>query len=177
MFIQFSLVRGSAMFCRWFPALALGCIFAAVGCTGGSAMPKTVPVKGTVVFRDKPLAKARVTFYAKGSSINPSVETNDQGQFELGIAGKGAGVAPGANVVTVVLVADGTAGPAVMDPSAMLKGGGAAPGKAEMPVVGGSSVPGGNSTSLPTIYGNAANSPLKFTIGDKGEADLKVELK
>jgi hypothetical protein len=155
-------------------ALVLGGLISTSGCNGGPKSPKTVAVKGTVIFRDKPLAKARVTFYSKGASINPSAETNEQGQFEIGT--KGQGVIPGANMVTVVLAADGAGSPTVMDPTAMLKGTAGSPAKAEVPVVGNSSGPP-SANSLPKVYGDAAGTPLNFTISDKGEADLKVEIK
>ena len=175
MAVCFSTVRRSVVFQKRIHSLALGYIFVAIGCTGGATAPKTVPVKGTVMFRDKPLAKVNVTFYAKGSSLAPSAITNEQGQFELGAIGKGAGAVPGPNVVTVSTADAAAAGSVAIDPSAVLKGGGAPLVKSDIPA--GGNVPPSGAASLPTIYSNAISSPLKVTISDKGESDLKLELK
>lgn len=161
-------VQHPATLHSWIAIVALTLI-PVLGCSKGSGEKKRVPVKGTVLFRDKPLAKARVTFYSKGAQINPSAETNDQGQFDLGEKG----AIPGPNTVTVVLPTS-TGAPNVMDPAAMTKGGAGGPLSADAPGTGGTP---GSADMIPKIYGDAVSSPLQFTISDKGEADLKVEVK
>jgi hypothetical protein len=153
--------------------LLIGGVLLLPGC-GGVTRPKPVPVKGTVTFRGKPLPKARVTFFAKGAPAPATGETNDAGEFELSMYGKGDGALVGENTVTVVALSTG--GGPMMPPDAtkLMSGGeGTVSAKAEI----GSSKVSGPAASLPKLYGDSSNTPLKWTVKPEGETDAKIELK
>ncbi len=153
-------------------SLVIACICAGVGCSTGPSLPKVVPVKGTVTFRGKPLADARVSFYAKGSPAPATGETDADGKFELTSFKKGDGAVPGENKVTVIVVGGQSSDLTVPDPTAIAKGTSRGPMKASVPGV----EPKG-AAQLPKIYGDAAATPLTLTVGPNGEPDMKVDLK
>jgi len=141
------------------------------GCGGEPARPKPVPVKGSVTFRGKPLANARVTFFAKGAPMPAVGDTNDAGEFELSTYGKGDGAIVGENKVTVVSLSSGSGG-MMPDPTKVASGEGALPGKAE---IKGSD--GGGGVTIPKLYGDSSNTPLTWTVKPEGETSVKLELK
>ena len=155
----------------------VACLFMAAvtlampGCGGGSlARPTPVPVKGTVIFRGNPLPNARVSFFAKGAPMPAVGDTNEAGEFELSMYGKGDGALVGENKVTVISLSSGD-GPTVPDP-AKIASGEASPGltaKVEGEKKGG--------VVLPKVYGDSSNTPLIVTVKPEGETGVKLELK
>lgn len=144
------------------------------GC-GGDTRPKTVPVKGTVTFRGKPLANARVTFYGAKAPMPAVGDTNENGEFELSMYGKGDGALAGENKVTVTMLTAGGGAGAMMplDPTKMATGGSQdLPLKAEVPRDGGK-----QAVTLPKVYGDSSNTPLVEQVGPEGNLNVKLELK
>lgn len=141
------------------------------GCSSQQQL-KTAPVKGVVLFRGKPLAGARVTFFAPKAPLPSMGETNENGEFELTTLKKGDGAIVGENKVTVISVAikaETVMGPP--DPTKMLSGD-AKPGTtAKVPKAdkGGVQVPG--------LYGDLEHTPLTWTVKPEGSTDVKLELK
>lgn len=142
------------------------------GC-GGSGAPQAVPVKGTVVFRGKPLANARVTFYAKGAPVPAIGDTNEAGEFELSTYGKGDGAIVGENKVTVSLLPSAS-GNSAMPPDATKIASGTATLPKEMTIGAGKKKEG---TTLPALYSDSTNTPLTWTVKPEGSLDVKLELK
>lgn len=92
--------------------VALVCAVAA-GCgSGGISAPRTAPVSGTVLVRDKPVAGVKVTFHPQFDmgqvKFTPNGETNKEGRFTLSTAASGDGAPPGDYVVTFELLRGGT---------------------------------------------------------------------
>jgi len=84
--------------CRW---LVVGLALCCLSCSGG---PKLNPVKGTLLYHDKPLADATVTFHLEDGGINaiPATAFTDQdGAFEL-MTGDKEGAQAGKYKVTVI---------------------------------------------------------------------------
>jgi hypothetical protein len=152
--------------------LCLGLAVIASGC-GDSGAPKVVPVKGTVVFRGKPLANARVTFYAKGAPIPAVGDTNDAGEFELTTYAKGDGAVAGENKVTVSLLPSASGSSALPpDPTKIASGTATLP--KEMTIGTGNKK---EVSALPTLYSDSTNTPLAWTVNPEGSPDVKLELK
>lgn len=88
--------------------VALACAVAA-GCGGGDiSAPRTAPVGGTVLFKNKPVAGVTVTFHAKfdmgAVKFTPNGTTNKDGKFTLSTAAAGDGAPPGDYAVTFELL-------------------------------------------------------------------------
>lgn len=144
------------------------------GCGGGGpARPKPVPVKGTVTFRGKPLANARVMFWGEKAPMPAVGDTNDAGEFELSMYGKGDGALAGANKVTVVsLSSSQDAGGGVMpDATKLATKGETVPLDAKIANESKAGV------VLPKMYGDSSNTTLTWTVKPEGETDVKLELK
>jgi hypothetical protein len=144
--------------------VSLATLFAValIGCDGGaSAPPAVVKVKGTLIHGGKPLPQANIAFHPVNATVVGTATTGPEGKFELSTV-------PGENVVTVSVVDTGGAG--VMSADAIISGGGApltAPGPKETAAA--------TASQIPSEYSGSTTSPLKVTVGNDGEADLKVE--
>jgi hypothetical protein len=75
-----------------------------IGC--GSEGP-TVPVTGTLRYKNAPVVKANVVFMPE-SGRPATGRTDEQGRFELETFGPGDGAVPGKHVVTVAMAPTGT---------------------------------------------------------------------
>ena len=152
--------------CRFATVAVVAGLLSLPGC-GGNKTPalKMASVKGVVLFREKPLAKARVTFYAKGAPTPVMGDTNDAGEFEL----KGGAVV-GENKVTVVSLGAASGSSYMPDPSKVGTPE-VAPLSAERPKQDGGGV------ELPKLYGDAINTPLNWTVKPEGDLSVKLELK
>lgn len=152
--------------------LLLGGVMLLPGCGGEPARPKPVPVKGTVTFRGKPLANARVTFWGEKAPMPAVGDTNDAGEFELSMYGKGDGALVGANKVTVISLAGGGDADLVMpDATKLAAGGETLPLNAKVAKESKAGV------VLPKMYGDSSNTTLSWTVKPEGETDVKLELK
>ena len=70
--------------------------FAVPGCG-----PKTVPVTGTISYRNQPVADATVLFTPQGPGRSATGVTDAQGKFSLGTESPGDGAIPGEYAVSV----------------------------------------------------------------------------
>lgn len=139
------------------------------GC-GPKAPPKPVPVKGTVVFRGKPLANARVSFYGPGAPLPASGDTNDNGEFVLTMYKDGDGALVGENKVTVIsLPKSGGALASPPDPTKIAKG--------EVDPGANAKIPKAGPDIIPKVYGDLAHTTLVWTVKPEGETSAKIELK
>jgi hypothetical protein len=73
-----------------------------VGCSGAPAdRPELTPVKGTVVYNNKPVEGAEVAFWAEGAPRPAKGMTDSEGKFTLSMFDYNDGAVPGPNKVTV----------------------------------------------------------------------------
>lgn len=153
--------------------LVLGGVMLLPGCGGEPARPKPVPVKGTVTFRGKPLANARVMFWGEKAPMPAVGDTNDAGEFELSMYGKGDGALAGPNKVTVVSLASSqNAGGGVMPDATKL-----ATGAETLPLEAKVANESKSGIVIPKMYGDSSNTTLTWTVKPEGETDVKLELK
>jgi hypothetical protein len=89
---------------RW--ALSLIAMFVLSGCGGGSEGPKTVPVSGTVTYKNEPVADLAVTFTPDGKGMVATGKTDAQGKFSLSTSAANDGAMPGSYTVTIIHAAD-----------------------------------------------------------------------
>lgn len=143
------------------------------GC-GGAAKPQPVPVKGTVVFRGKPLANARVTFFAPKAPVPAIGDTNESGEFVLSMYSKGDGALVGENKVTVALLPSASGGGMAMPPDPTKIASGTADVPTKMQIGTGKKK---EVSSLPALYSDSSNTPLTWTVKPEGSSDVKLELK
>lgn len=107
------------MKCAQKRALVLALLFA-VGCSGGSAdRPDTVPVSGTVVYKNQPVEGATVSFMAPGAPRAASGVTDAEGKFQLSTFEFNDGAIVGENVVTISKIEAGAVPQPTGDPKAM----------------------------------------------------------
>lgn len=137
------------------------------GC-GGAKLPKPVPVKGTVTFRGKPLANARVSFYGPKATVPATGDTNESGEFVLSMYGKDDGALVGENKITVT-VQSKDPGSAPPDATKIASGGGNPGATAKIARGGGD--------TIPRVYADLANTTLTWTVKAEGETSAKIELK
>ena len=137
------------------------------GC-GAPKPPKPVPVKGTVTFRGKPLANARVSFYGPKASLPATGDTNEKGEFVLSMYGKDDGALVGEDKVTVSSLSKDS-GNAPPDATKIASGGGNPSATAKIARGGGD--------TIPKVYADSANTTLTWTVKAEGETDAKIELK
>ena len=91
---------------RSFPLLLiplLSAIVTACGCGRVDDRPATVTVKGTVIYREKPVVGARVEFMNDSASRAATGITNEQGAFTLTTFEQDDGAVPGLHKVSVVI--------------------------------------------------------------------------
>ena len=96
------------------------CIFLTsllLGCGGGSEHPELVPVTGTVMYNDAPVAGAEVSFFAAGAPRAASDITDADGKYSLTMFEPGDGTMSGENIITVSKLEGGQAAVATATPS------------------------------------------------------------
>lgn len=88
--------------------LTLGVMFLMAGCGGGAPPPpKTVPVQGTITYKNAPVTKGSVALLStataeKGQVSKPAIgQIGPDGKFTLSTITAGDGVIPGEYKVTV----------------------------------------------------------------------------
>ena len=84
-----------------FVASLAAALLAAAGCSPSDPNRKTVPVKGVVLYKGKPLEKAYVTFFQPEANRSAIGETDAEGRFTLTTFVEGDGALPGSHKVTV----------------------------------------------------------------------------
>ena len=79
-------------------------VFVTVGCNERVAVPSTVPVKGLVKYKGKPIGGVRVTLHRQDGSrpmdFVPMGDTGPDGSFKLSTGAPQNGAPPGAYIVT-----------------------------------------------------------------------------
>jgi hypothetical protein len=145
------------------------CLFSAslfLGCGGGSGHPELVPVTGTVMYNNSPVAGAEVSFFAAGAPRAASDTTDAEGKFSLSMFDPGDGTMAGENIITVSKIEGGptavvTATPssAPPDPTAL-----ASMAQQRMAKGGGATVATGPKSLVPEKYSKRETTPLKETI-------------
>ena len=145
-------------------------LFGTAGC-GGESLPNRVPVEGTVLYKQKPLAGATVSFQAKDAPRLASGITDDNGKFILTMFNPNDGAMPGEHKITVVK----------LDTSNVVKGEMSAgdPGEAYAKAMtqAASTPRGGVKDELPSIYGDMNTTPLKETVSATGPNTFTLQLK
>lgn len=111
--------------------------------------PKSVPVTGTISYRNQPVADATVVFTPQGAGRQATGETDAQGRFTLGTDGPGDGAIPGDYAVSVTP-------------------------KQPPPTEGDYSV--GSDPPFPLRYSDPTGTDLKVTVKDE-KNDFPLELK
>ena len=88
------------------PAAAIICLALLSGCWGdASDRPEVVPVRGKVLYENKPVAGARVVFLNDRAPRAAAGETDEQGRYELTTFEPGDGAVPGEHSVLIAMPA------------------------------------------------------------------------
>lgn len=136
-----------------------------LGCGGGSdkfkaQRPKTVLAQGVVTYNGEPLAGAIVIFVPPTGGTAASSATNAAGQFDAKAFPPDPGAVPGTYKVTVTKNAPMPEAPST-------------PASHDSPAI-----PEAKPVSLvPAKYTDAKKTPLTVTLDEKGNTDIKLELK
>jgi hypothetical protein len=162
------------MICRFSKAafVALALFVLATGCEQ-SNRPATHPVRGTIVYRGKPVAGASVAFLAPGAPRLAVGTTDDAGRFSLTTYEPDDGAVLGTHVVTVQKLAmqPGPSyevpGDGKFDNAAIERAMQEAAMRVEAAEKAGS--------ELPARYANHNTSDLRLEVVE-GENDFKIEL-
>lgn len=150
---------------NWFIKLCcLGLILSASGC-GGTKLPETVSVSGTVIYQSKPVEGAQVVLNNTDPAGKPAAGVTDaQGKFTVQTyvdpANQVRGAIPGSYKVTVMKIEKST-----MSSEEMMKS--AASGDKQA----------GPKHLLPVKYSNLATTDLPAEIKKGSAAQLTLELK
>lgn len=150
---------------RTLPTLACMAALLSLGCGGGSdkfkaQRPKTVPAQGVVTYNGEPLAGAIVIFVPPQGGTAASSATNAAGQFDAKAFPPDAGAVPGTYKVTVTKnapVPEAPSTPASHDTPTLPE---------QKPI-----------SLIPAKYTTATKTPLTVELGEKGNSDIKLELK
>jgi len=138
---------------------------AVAGCNRGPQLEGLAPCRGTVVFQGEPLAEASVVFSPKENKPGAKVAvatTNDKGAFTLLTLGQ-RGIYPGEYRVSIVKYTTVEA-PTNRERAEQMQQGG-------RPVR-----PQRGESVIPVRYNDEQQSGLEFSIGEKGNKDLKIEI-
>lgn len=145
---------------------------AAVGCSGGGAGDKRVPVfsvTGKVTMNGGPLAGAMVSFAPTEGQPTAIGRSNDAGEYSLTTYDSNDGAAKGIYKITVMKVVAATAG-ATADASHGTNYTGVAHG--------GKAAKGASDTGnlVPPTYADSEKTPLKFTVEEKANTyDIEIK--
>lgn len=130
--------------------------------------PGTVPVDGVVIYKDEPLANAKIVFYPEDNTRPAVAVTNEEGKFSLS-SFKNDGAFPGNYTVTVVVA------PIVKTPSTSIEEDFDKSIEEGLAKVAEEERTGREEVveyPIPTFYMYASQSPLKVTIPHEGPVDL-----
>lgn len=144
-------------------------ILSMLGCGDGVESPETAPVTGTVMFQEKPVANANVSFHTDGAPRAAYAVTDSSGKFTLSMFGAKDGAMIGEHVVTVSIASETVASPT---PSAPPSPEELAANQQKMM----NSSKSQNESLLPEKYRSKTTTPLKFTVTAEGPNDFLLEL-
>ncbi len=151
--------------------------FVLIGCGDSASRPALTPVTGTVIYQDKPVEGATVTFSTESSSRSSSGVTDSNGKFSLTTFDTNDGAPVGQHVVTIAKAE------AQADSSASSTGLGKSPEemkammaqqKAKMQA---SFAAGPAKMVLPAKYADAKTSGETRTVAAGDSNDFKFDLK
>ena len=137
-----------------------------VGCGGGAEHPELIPVTGTVMYNDAPVAGAEVSFFAVGAPRAAFDITDAEGKYSLTMFDPGDGTMAGENIITVSKIEGGQTAAVTATPSsgppdpAKL----AAMAQERMKSGGGGAAAVGPKFLVPEKYSKRETTPLKETI-------------
>jgi hypothetical protein len=141
--------------------LALSALLALPGCGGGDETPanrpKPVPVSGTVLYNQKPVAGATVVFHPDGHSHAATAQTDNAGKYSLRTFAPNDGAVPGEYKVTVGKIE--------------------APSGGEEQETQVDAPPTKQSSLLPERYASPASSDLKASVTQGGDNKFDFDLK
>jgi hypothetical protein len=150
------------MFRRWSFLTLLTAMIALPGCGGGddapANRPKPVPVSGTVLYNQKPVAGATVVFHPDGHAHAASGQTDDGGRYSLQTFAPNDGAVPGEYKVTVAKIE-------------------APPGGEERESQIDSPAPPKQQSLVPERYASPASSDLKASVTQGGDNKFDFDLK
>ncbi|MBW3542000.1 MAG: carboxypeptidase-like regulatory domain-containing protein [Planctomycetes bacterium] len=141
----------------------------AAGCSGDEAERlDVVPVTGKVLYNDRPLPGAQVTFRCEEKNAPPAMGiTGPDGTFQLTTYDDGDGAVPGEHLVTVAKYAStggsGAGGPETMEEAAA---------RAEK----GIELEAESRSLIPEAYADPERSNLRETVKEDGENNFTIEL-
>lgn len=157
----------SLAFRRSVPVVLLTILVA--GCGSGVDRPTTVPVEGTVMYNNAPVAGANVSFHTEGAPRAAYGITDAEGHFSLSTFDVKDGAMVGDHVATVTLPQEDPSGPDPMGENASAEDL-VASYQEEM------NKEDDAESKLPEKYGSSATSPLKFTVTAEGPNKFVLEL-
>jgi hypothetical protein len=135
-----------------------------VGCSSSN----THPVRGRVLLDEKPVAGAAVTFMpVNGNGRPPTGMTDQDGVFQLTSFKKNDGALSG-DYIVVVSRTDAVPPPPEAEPG---------DSKSVIEHYKGLKAKRSKSPPLPSVYADAAKSPLRVTVPTEGEVVLRLESK
>ncbi|MBX3443795.1 MAG: carboxypeptidase regulatory-like domain-containing protein [Planctomyces sp.] len=147
---------------------------AAAGCSNKVAdRPNTVPVSGTVVYKNEPVVGATVSFWAPKAGRAAEGVTDAEGKFKLSMFDFNDGAVPGENKVTVAKADAATAvntssSPGtVPDPTELMK--------SYQQNLKGNKVQSAKS-ALPEKYRSSETTPLTETVTESGPNQFVIQL-
>ena len=135
-----------------FLALTLSCCVLS-GCTGGPALPKTVPAEGIVTLDNAPVEGATVLFIGETGEFNAYGQTDEKGNFTVNSFEQKSGAVPGKYKVEIS--------------KTIAEQGSEKDGESSVNL----------SYGLPKQYASFMTSGLSVDLGDQGDTNLKFELK
>lgn len=152
--------------------LGLAVLIVISGCGGdGEENPTVVPVKGTVMYKQKPVEGATVSFMAKGASRAASGVSDASGSFQLSTYAANDGAVIGEHVITISKVKAEAQSQA--DPTANMNDPSKLSTEWESTKDGD---PEASKTLLPEKYSNPNTTPLKETVSEDGENTFVLQL-
>ncbi len=148
---------------------SLGCCifltFLSLGCGGGAEHPELIPVTGTVMYLDCPVAGAEVSFFAAGAPRAASDITDADGKYSLSMFEPNDGTMSGENIITVSKLEGGQAAATTSTPAS------GPPDPAQLANMaqqrmegGGAAAASGPQFLVPEKYSKRETTPLKETI-------------
>lgn len=154
---------------RFLTGSALSLLALTIGC--GPSLPETVPVTGTVTYKDKPVEGATVNFLGENSSVAASGKTDANGKFALKTM-FGENIVEGATVgkhsVSIVKTTTPASGEGITDPKKMME---------EMtrnPAITSNFTP---KDLLPEKFSKPSTSGLTAEVTEAGPNDFTFDLK
>jgi hypothetical protein len=126
------------------------------GCSSRDNLPERVPVTGTVIYQQQPVAGASVAFHPQGSTVAAMARTDEQGRFSLMTYTPDDGALPGDYVVTITKTEITGGGPQATDDAP-------APPSIERSL-------------LPDKYASTSTSGLRETVVAGTPRDIRFEL-